>query len=470
MQYAIIDIEATGGNPKQDRITDIAIYVYDGKSITDSFVTLINPEVKIPPFIQQLTGINNKMVADAPTFQEVAKQIYTFTENCIFVAHNAQFDYAYLKAEFRRLGMPFQRKQLCTVQLTQKILPGLASYSLGKLCKHLNIPLEGRHRAFGDARATVDLFELLLAHDEHQLIQQKLANKDTAQYLPPHLSPQLLQQLPEELGLYYFHNEVGQVIYIGRTTDIARRVVQHFTGRTKGSRAWKMLENVYDVSYTETGSELIAQLVEVQAIRQLRPMFNRRPKMPKYRYGIYKYYNNKQYLCLQVRKLARKRNARPRPIRIYENEEDARKALQKRLKKHQLCPQLCHLEEYKKKQTQACTYHPLDLCKGACVEEENTEQYNWRVHQALKDTEYPNKNFLIIGEGKTLTQKSVVCIEDGKLLGYGYFEPDFMFTENIEKLKSQLIVPKRLFEANQIIRSYLKKNKMDEVVPYIVKN
>ncbi len=163
--YSIIDIETTGGSPKTEKITEISLLIHDGSSITDEFTTLINPEKRIPAFITGITGITDKMVSGAPKFYEIARKVIEMTENRIFVAHNASFDYGFIREEFRQLGYTYSREKLCTVRLSRKIIPGLRSYSLGKLCSELNIRIENRHRARGDALATVKLFEMLLEID-----------------------------------------------------------------------------------------------------------------------------------------------------------------------------------------------------------------------------------------------------------------------------------------------------------------
>lgn len=163
--YTIIDIETTGGRSQYDRITEIAIYVHNGREVTDSFVSLVNPEMTIPYFITGITGINNEMVADAPKFYEVAKKVVEITEGKIFVAHNARFDYNFIKEEFKRLAYTFKRDVLDTIKLSRKLIPGLKSYSLGKLCIEVDITIEDRHRAAGDALATVKLFEMLMELD-----------------------------------------------------------------------------------------------------------------------------------------------------------------------------------------------------------------------------------------------------------------------------------------------------------------
>lgn len=166
--YAIIDIETSGGNHKQGKITEIAIYKHDGVKVVDEYVTLINPELKIDWYVKKLTGITDEMVATAPKFFEVAKNIVDITRDCIFIAHNVDFDYGFIRAEFKKLGYDYKRKKLCTVKLSRQLIPGMQSYSLGKLCDELGIVLEHRHRASGDALATVKLFELLLKHDVGQ--------------------------------------------------------------------------------------------------------------------------------------------------------------------------------------------------------------------------------------------------------------------------------------------------------------
>lgn len=160
--YAIVDIETTSGSPKSGKITEIAIFIYNGSEITDSFVSLINPECDIPYYITNITGINNQMVANAPKFYEIAKKVVEITANKIFVAHNVSFDYNFIRNEFKQLGYDFKRKTMCTVELSRKYIPGHRSYSLGNICGELGIEINGRHRAAGDALATVKLLELIL--------------------------------------------------------------------------------------------------------------------------------------------------------------------------------------------------------------------------------------------------------------------------------------------------------------------
>jgi DNA polymerase-3 subunit epsilon len=273
--YAIIDIETTGGSSEYDRITEIAILIHDGKKVTDNFVTLINPEREIPQYITALTGITNEMVAGAPKFYEVAKRIVELTNEKIFVAHNAGFDYSFIRNEFRSLGYRYQREQLCTVRLSRKLVPGLKSYSLGSLCNELGIEIKDRHRAAGDAYATARLFDILIDLNNTNgldlLSNRLLSNSD----LHPGLSIDLIRNLPEETGLYYFYDENNKLLYIGKGRNIKSRVISHINNNSS-KRAMQMRRLIADIGYELTGSELIALLKESAEVRNREPLYNRK--------------------------------------------------------------------------------------------------------------------------------------------------------------------------------------------------
>jgi len=225
--YVIIDIETTGGKFNEEGITEIAIYKYDGHEIVDQFISLVNPEKEIQPFVVNLTGINNKMLRNAPKFHEVAKRIVEITQDCILVAHNTSFDYRILRTEFRRLGYDFVRKTLCTVELSKKLIPGQKKYKLGTLVKALGIPMTDRHRASGDALATVHLFKLLLDKDTEKTIVNESIKELTEKKTPKKLA-HIIEDLPSKTGVYYIHKADGTIIYIGKSKNIKKRVNQHF--------------------------------------------------------------------------------------------------------------------------------------------------------------------------------------------------------------------------------------------------
>ncbi|GAB1309087.1 hypothetical protein KH5_17700 [Urechidicola sp. KH5] len=269
--YAILDIETTGGKFNEEGITEIAIYKFDGHDVIDNLVSLVNPEREIQPFVVKLTGINNKMLCTAPKFYEIAKRIIEITEDCVIVAHNANFDYRILKTEFRRLGFEFKRETLCTVELTQKLMPDLESYSLGKLCRSLGLAVSNRHRAEGDALATVKLFKLLLEKDTSKSILKSIIKQGIEKELPEKLLT-ILDDLPTKCGVFYTQDKDANIIYIGEGRNIKKTVNKLFL--KSSPKATKLQKSLVSVKYELTGSLLIARLKYVNEIHIHKPKFN----------------------------------------------------------------------------------------------------------------------------------------------------------------------------------------------------
>lgn len=269
--YAVLDIETTGGKFNEEGITEIAIYRFDGHTVTDQFISLVNPEKPIQDFVVKLTGINNKMLRNAPKFYEVAKRIIEITKDCILVAHNAEFDSRVLTTEFKRLGYNYQVNSLCTVELSRKLIPDEDSYSLGKLCKSLGIPMSNRHRASGDALATVQLFKLLLEKDQDKTIVQQTVKYFDKRDIKDKLNT-ILDSIPEKMGVFYVHDENGKVIYIGRNKNLKSEVNRLFLKESK--RAQRIHERVQSVSYELTGNELFTRLRYNIELETLQPKYN----------------------------------------------------------------------------------------------------------------------------------------------------------------------------------------------------
>ena len=269
--YAILDIETTGGKFNEEGITEIAIYKFDGHQIVDQFISLVNPEREIQPFVVNLTGINSGMLKNAPKFYEVAKRIVEITKDCVLVAHNANFDNRILTTEFRRLGFTFERKTLCTVELSKKLIPDLASYKLGKLCKTLGIPISSRHRADGDAIATVQLFKLLLNKDTTKEIVKNAVKIINTKTVAPKLLA-ILDELPSKTGVFYLHNNASNILYIGKGKNIKKTVNQLFLRTSK--KAKTLQKKIVSVTYEETGNELIAQLKYNVELKANKPAYN----------------------------------------------------------------------------------------------------------------------------------------------------------------------------------------------------
>ena len=452
--YAILDIETTGGQYNEEGITEIAIYKFDGHEVIDQFISLINPEKPIQPFVVKLTGINNAMLRSAPKFYEVAKRIIEITEGCILVAHNASFDYRILRTEFNRLGYDFKMPTLCTVELSKKLILEQPSYSLGKLVRSLGIPMADRHRASGDALATVQLFKLLLAKDTEKEIVKSFVKTE----IKPGMLPKLLdivEALPSKTGIYYIHNENGDLIYIGKSKNIKKRVNQHFTGTNSKSK--KIQRDVYAVTYEETGSELIALLKESEEIKVNKPIYNRAQRKSIFQYALYSFKNENGYLALRVEKA----DGRKKEITSFTSLQEGKNALFRITEKYHLCQKINGLYETKN----ACFQYKIKECNGACIGEETPEVYNEKVKEFLTENSFENQNMVIVDRGRTHNERSAVLIESGIYKGYCFYHLNYQIN-NIEILKNIIISMQHNRDTKTIIQTYLRKRKVMKIIHF----
>ena len=454
--YAILDIETTGGKYNEEGITEIAIYKFDGHQIVDQFFSLVNPEKNIQPFVINLTGINNQMLRNAPKFHEVAKRIIEITDDCTIVAHNAQFDNRILSTEFDRLGYSFEKNMLCTVELSKKLIPDLPSYSLGKLVRSLGIPITDRHRAQGDAKATVELFKLLLEKDIEKVIITDTIKKDPKKQLEPKLLD-IIESAPTNTGVYYMHRKNGKIIYVGKSKNIKKRLIQHFTNDNKKSK--KIQLEVVSVSYEETGNDLIAQLKESQEIKQLKPIFNHALKNNIFQSQLYSYTDERGYINLRIEKVPTEKEEEKNIITTFTNYQQGRSFLYKITDEFHLCQKLNHLE----KTEGACFNHDLKMCNGACIESETPVNYNLRVQKFIDKSSYEFDNMLLIDKGRSIQEHSVILIKNGTYRGYGFFNLNFQIN-NSEVLKSIINVMENNRDTQHIIQSYLRKNKVQKIL------
>ena len=267
MLYAIADIETTGGYASANSITEIAVYIYDGYEIIDQFETLVNPHQPIPHFIKVLTGISDEMVQLAPSFEEIAPRLYELFQGKVFVAHNVNFDYSFVNHQLQTLGFSLNCKKLCTVRYARKIFPKLDSYSLGNLCKYFNIPMQNRHRAGGDAKATVELFQLLKQRDVNNHLQTMIGKQSKEQFLPLYLNKEDIDHLPLTPGVYYFHDAKDKIVYVGKAIQLKKRVVSHFSNNKPSRQRQEFMRNIHRISYKQCGTELMASVLETIEIK-----------------------------------------------------------------------------------------------------------------------------------------------------------------------------------------------------------
>ena len=448
MQYAITDIETTGNNYKGQKITEISIFLYDGSKVVDEFTSLVNPEQHIPPFITNLTGITDAMVRHAPKFYEIAKQVHEITKDAVFVAHNVNFDYNIIKSEFQSLGFEFNRKKLCTVRLSRKIIPGYRSYSLGNLCAALDIPLYDRHRAKGDVEATVKLFQLLQEKDEQFVINSFLNPRSKQATLPPLLKKEVVDRLPETFGVYYFRNEKKEIIYVGKANNIKQRVISHFYDKKRKEIA--MCLEIAHIDFTATGSELLALLLESAEIKKIFPKYNAAQKRRGNAFGVFTYLDQKG-----IRHIAyNSTKALLNPLVTFDNITACRVFIENLCSANELCPKYCHLQENVKQ----CFHHKIKECKGICCGKEKIESYNQRVELALKEMQLQNANVVIKETGRTQDEVGFALILNGGYKGFGYLPQEVSEQlDTPEDYQFYLQPQQDNSDVQRILRSYLRK-------------
>jgi len=443
--YSIVDIETTGHSSK---ITEISIFIFDGKKVIDEYTTLVNPECSIPPFITNLTGITNAMVGNAPKFYEIAKKVLEITKDTIFVAHNVNFDYNIIQKEFKDLGAEFKRKKLCTVRLSRKLIPGLQSYSLGALCTTQNIVIKDRHRAKGDAEATTILFQKLVQLDTNQVVFNSFLNPRSRQAtLPPLLSKKIVDNLSEKTGVYYFLNEKKEVIYVGKANNIKQRVISHFYDKSKKEQT--MCLETSNITFEETGNELVALLKESSEIKKIYPKFNRSQRRTSESIGLFNYEDRDGIIHLAYNRLKLVSN----PIMSFYNVTECRLFLEKLCEEYELCPKYCHLQT----NVTTCFHYQIKKCNGICKNEEDIDQYNLRVQNAVESVQFKYNNFVITENGRTSNEKAYILVLNGMYQGFG-------FANKKEPLKTAndylniIELRKNNNDVKRILNSYLKNN------------
>jgi len=455
--YAIIDIETTGGSARNEKITEIAVYLHDGNEITGEFVSLVNPEKNIPYFITNLTGITNEMVEDAPRFYEIAKKIIELTEGRTFVAHNARFDYSFIREEYKSLGFNFKRNILDTVALSRKLIPGHKSYSLGNICNDLNISINGRHRASGDALATVKLLEILIARDiEINGSRTSLLKNTMVSKLNPKLDIAKVESIPDEPGVYYFYNEKRDLIYIGKSRNLQQRIATHLSNNST-NRSMEMRDLIADIDWETTGSELIALLKESFEIKLNKPVYNRAQRRTGFQWGIFSFFDQNGYLNYRYGQI----NDDEVPVSVFTSKEKTKSKLGSLVETYRLCQKLSGLYETEG----ACFHYQVGICKGACIGKETPHDYNERASKATDEFIFTRRNFFIIDKGHYDEERCAVKIVNGKYSGYGYFninDMGFGLAAVHECIKPSI----GNSDIQVILKQYLKSNRVEKIIEF----
>lgn len=450
--YAVLDIEATGGKRGEESIIEIAIYLYDGEKIIDQLISLVQPDREIDIYVQKLTQITPKMVKTAPKFHELAKRIIEITEGAILVGHNVEFDYRMLKQEFIKLGYTYYRETIDTLTLSEKFFPDAESYSLGKLCKSLGIPVSDRHRASGDARATLNLFQIIQDKDSSkELTIKDLMSKET--HLTSNKFNQFLQGLPNEIGIYYILNENKQIVYLSRSINIAQSVRKLLTGKSNLSN--KVKQNIAEVTFEITGSELVSWIKEYQEIKILKPMFNEVKKNSSFPFSIYIEENKNPYKQILIGK---SNIQRPSEILRMSSYNKAMTLVSLISEDFELCAKINEIST----EDGACLAYTVGECNGACIGKETPEEYNKRIDQLQAKLSTKNRNILIINKGRRLGEKSFIWIKHGVCMGYGYFELNEQINSE-ERIRERMTLVEDTLEIDSIVKGFLFTEKYLEI-------
>jgi len=442
-EYAIVDIETTGGNANGSRITEIAIIIHDGTTIIDRWESLVNPQKDIPLAIFALTGINNDTVRDAPIFDTISEKVLEMLTNRIFVAHNVNFDYSFVRHELEKSGFKWTAKKLCTVRATRKIKPGLGSYSLGNLCHSLDINIENRHRAGGDADATAVLFSMLLEWDSDGEMIKMIKKTSPDQRLPPNLPPKDFEQLPEKPGVYYFYNQEKKVIYIGKAVNIKKRVTSHFTGHNVNSQRQNFLRDIYSISFEVCATELMALLLECNEIRKLWPTYNKALKRFEPKYGLFEYEARNGYKYLSIGKLGKNQSY----VEAFSSSYDGIQLLR-------------NLAEQFAIDYRFCKYGSAG--DGEFLQQPNVSnlpevgQHNEQVASALDFFLKNRPSFAIMDKGRDTEERSCIWVENGHFYGMGYITSDTALVE-VSEIKEYVTPYKSNQYIMQLIYGYAEK-------------
>ncbi len=439
--YAIVDIETTGGYAAANGITEISIQVFDGKEVVERFDSLINPLQPIPRYIQAMTGISDEMVETAPLFEEVADRVYELLKDNVFVAHNVNFDYSFVKSQLESCGYSLNSQKLCTVRLSRKILPGHPSYSLGNLCHSLGISMQNRHRAGGDAAATIEVFRIILQNDSTEFIRKSLQRNSKEFILPPNVPKEHFDKLPYTPGVYYFHNEKGKVIYVGKAVNVRYRVNSHFSNNSQSRQKQNFLRSTYAISYEPCATELMACILESTEIRKLWPIFNYSQKRREDQFGIYAYEDRNGYMRLAIEKEKKLLDS----ICSFHHLIEGHDTLRKLMREFNLCPKLCFMQKGNIK----CDGISEGYCNGACESKEPADTYNYRVLEAIESLK-SRPSFAIIEKGLNAEENSCVLLLNGEFYGMGYIPRDLQVVD-VETLASHLT----RYRDNNLIRNMI---------------
>jgi DNA polymerase-3 subunit epsilon len=418
-RLAFVDLETTGGAATEDRITEIGIIEVDADGVRE-WSSLVNPEVAIPSFIQSLTGITDDMVRDAPAFSQVAEEVAARLADRLFIAHNARFDYGFLKNEFRRLGRDFRPPVLCTVRLSRQLFPGFARHNLDALAERHRLQVTERHRALGDAQLIWQFWRTLHETHEAQVIDEAVAKLVSRPTIPSRLDALQVERLPPTHGVYLFYGENALPLYIGKANNLRRRVLQHFSGDHMSSKEQRLSQQVERIDWIGTAGELGALLQEARLVKELAPAYNQQLR------------DNREIRSWRLLRKQGRLQAEladtddlffsldPDLYGLFDSARKAGDALRALADEHRLCHVLLGLE--KGKPGRGCFASQVGKCHGACAGKESLAAHDERIRTALAPWRlqpWPYAGAVGLREGDTMH-----VVNGWAYLGTGRAQPD----------------------------------------------
>jgi DNA polymerase-3 subunit epsilon len=460
--YVCVDVETDGMNYTHGHVIEVAAIRVENGEIVREFTTLINPGVSIPYFITNLTGITTHDVQDAPAFSDIADELLDILDGATFVAHNVRFDYSFLKQEFRRAGIDFEPKQLCTVKLSRKLYPDQTSHKLSSLIERHGFTYSARHRAYDDAHVLWQFLTHAQQRFSHDVIHQAISHQIKRPSLPKHLDMESIASLPTGHGVYMFDDEKGMPLYIGKSVNIRRRVLSHFTRDSEEYREFKIAQSVHAIRFESTGGELEALLREAHLIKTEQPLYNRRLRRVRMLTALRQQMNTDGYITIVSDQLTEVRpNQFDTILALYDKRSAAKTSLLTVVKTFDLCPKLCGLEKAKG----ACFSYQLGKCKGACIGAEPSDAYNRRLLLAFEHKRiqsWPYDSPVIVQETGSDTQPTSGFIVDqwsiiGKISQEEDFEPTITHYEGMFD-----------YDAYKILRSFMtQRDGSITITPYV---
>lgn len=417
---AIVDIETTGGNAMYGRVIEIAVLRVERGKIVKRFQSLINPDRYIPEPINLLTGITNEDVANAPMFHAIARELYKLLDGAIFVAHNARFDYGFVKNEFRRLGKEFTAKCLCTVKLSRRLFPEYRNHDLSSVIGRYNLECPERHRAMGDAMVVFDFLARVAEEVNSQQLERAIQSLLKTSSIPPNLDKESIDALPETPGVYLFYGTQSEILYIGKSICIRDRVMSHFSGDNRSAKEMEIAQQIARIETRRTTGELGALLLESQLIKELRPMYNVASRKQRDIILARRVITHNGYARIELEKAHEIEIDLEAPVMaIFKHMKQAKEYLARIAKEFALCHKLLGLQQTS---TYCFAYH-LHQCNGACVGEESAETFNARLDQAFAERRikaWPYEGGIVIEERNPVTNEGEAYLIDNWCLLASY--------------------------------------------------